>query len=122
MSTKRNIQLTRIRALRSLERYSELTFSQIAKKAGISRMHLYRLARRFSDVRSLYVETLFWKREEAGDLVYDAACGTSHDHKKVYAAGQKAMRYGYYLSCWEPPEASAQEQKYSLDMLLSIVD
>ena len=95
---------TRQRAVQVLSDYPESTLSTNARRIGISRMHLYRLAVQFPDVRKAYKWTLELRHMEADDYAIDALFGSPRPYKQVYAAMQQAMRYEYYLSRWKRRE------------------
>ena len=103
----RNIVDSRARVLQALKDYPELNFTQIARIAGVSRMHLFRLACRFPDVESAYRFALDLKRMEASETVDETLFGVldgrlgGYNHKHIYALSQKVMRYEYYLRRWE---------------------
>ena len=102
----RNIEETRNRVLQALDLHPELNLTELARMAGVSRMHLYRLACRYPEIREAYTCALSYKRfmadMTATDALLGAAFGTGgYNYKECYALSQKVMRYDYYLSRWE---------------------
>ena len=101
MSGKRNIEGARARARRVLDAFPDLSFTEIATKARISRMHLYRLAARFPEVGRAYQSCLSYKKNTADLFVLEALTDLPRNYRIVYSAAQDSMRYAYYLSRWE---------------------
>lgn len=85
-------------------------------------MHLYRLARRFPDVRDYYT-AIHWSNDfEAEMLALAAAMGNPGGGlawlNRVIHRGMKSR---YYLKCWERRarrEAIERERRVTLDLTL----
>jgi hypothetical protein len=103
---QRNLVATCNRVLQALDNHPELNFTQLARMAGVSRMHLYRLACQYPEIQEAYTAALSYKRivadMTATDSLLGAAFGSGgYNYKECYVLSQKVMRYDFYLSCWE---------------------